>query len=69
MAEVIYHEYYGMVTRPLLAAIRKYNVSPSDFDSLHEVYGNDYAAIKRAIETYTFQGMFSVFEFWNRRPL
>lgn len=69
MAGQVFHESYGSVTRSLLAAIRKFNVSPSDLDSLRLVYGEDCVAIENAIKTYTFQGMFSVFEFWNRRPL
>lgn len=50
-------------------AMKRYNVSPSDMHDLMNVYGTDWLAIERAIKTYTHNGMFSVFEFWNRRPL
>lgn len=72
MAEVIYNEWYGPLTRPLLAAIRKYNVSPSDYQDLENVYGNDYAGMTKAIKQYVYppnSTQFSVFEFWNRRPM
>lgn len=65
----MFHESYGEVTPSLMRAIKKYNVSPSDYSDLEDVYGNDLVAIEKAIKHYVFQGQFSVFEFWNRRPL
>lgn len=67
MAKTISHEYYGEITRPLLAKIRKYNVSPSDYYDLERTFGEgNLSDISDAIERYTFQGMFSVFEMYNR---
>ena len=40
MAELIYHESYGDVTRKQLAAYRKYNISPSDHDDLVDIFGS-----------------------------
>lgn len=66
MAAIIFHESYGEVTRPLLAAIRKYNVSPSDMDELREKYGDNPDNLKHGILNNLFQGQFSVFEMWRR---
>lgn len=50
-ATPIYHESYGMVTRPQLAAYRKHNISPSDHDYLADHYGEDnHDAITRAVK-------------------
>lgn len=65
-----FNEYVGrQISLSLSRAMKKYNVSPSDFRDLEEVYGEDDAAIEAAIKQYSTNGMFSVFEFWNRRPL
>ncbi len=65
-----YNEYCGKsISLSLSRAMKQFNVSPADFNDLESVYGNDDAAIEAAIRTYTNNGMFSVFEFWNRRPL
>lgn len=69
MPDTIFHESFGDVTRPLLAKIRKYNVSPADFYELEREYGSDLDAISNAISTYTFQSMYSAFEWYNRKPL
>lgn len=37
----IFHESYGDVTRPQLAAYRKHNVSPSDHNDLADEFGED----------------------------
>jgi hypothetical protein len=62
----VFHESFGEVSRPQLAAYRKFNVSPCDHDSLVEKFGDDHQAITSAVKQFTFQGMFSVFEMWNR---
>lgn len=66
-----FHESYGELPRKTLALINKFNVSPSDYDSLTDVYGDDFKAIDFAITFFTTPGgtAFSVFEFWNRREL
>lgn len=73
MAQVIFDESYGEVTRPQLAAYRKHNVSPSDHDDLVRVLGeDDHDGIVKAVKTYIYppgSNQFSVFEFFNRRPL
>lgn len=58
-----FHESYGELTRPLLSAIRKYNVSPSDYDYLVECYGRDYAAITREIIAHSPGGNYSDYHF------
>lgn len=73
MANIVFHESYGEVTRAQLAAYRKHNVSPSDHDDLVRVLGEDNRdAIIKAVKTYVYppgSNQFSIFEFWNRRPL
>lgn len=65
-AQVVYHESYGNVSRAQLAAYRKFNVSPSDHDSLADKYGADnHEAITRAVKQFSPNGMFSVFEMWD----
>lgn len=50
-AEKIFHEQYGEVTRPQLAAYRKHNVSPSDHDYLANHYGEEnHADITKAVK-------------------
>lgn len=64
---MLFDESYGDLTRPLLAAIRKYNVSPSDYRDLEVAYGEGhYSAIHNAIQRFSINGSFSVFEMWNR---
>ncbi len=41
MATMVYHESYGQITKALLAAIRKNNVSPSDYDMLCDDFGQE----------------------------
>lgn len=67
-----YNEYIGRsISLSLSRAMKKHNVSPADFRDLEEVYGEDDAAIEAAIKQYSRNefGTFSVFDFWNRRPL
>lgn len=64
-ANTVYHENYGEVTRAQLAAYRKFNVSPSDHDSLTDIYGADSAAIVAAVRRFSGSGMFQVFELWQ----
>lgn len=65
-----FNEYIGRrIPLSLSRVMKKYNVSPADFNDLESVYGEDDAAIESAIERYSVNGSFSVFEFWNRRPL
>jgi hypothetical protein len=65
-----YIEWIGEeVPSSLAKAIKAHNVSPADYYDLENVWGNDYASIERDIKRYTVNGSFSVFEFWNRRPM
>lgn len=65
-----FNEYIGRaIPLSLSRTMKQYNVSPSDFQDLEAVYGEDDIAIERAIRAYSRNGQFSVFEFWNRRPL
>ncbi len=68
MANTVFHESYGEVTRAQLAAYRKHNVSPSDHDALVEVLGeNNHAAITAAVKHHLGPGgtSFSVFQFYD----
>lgn len=62
-ASYTFHESYGELTRSLLSAIRKYNVSPSDYDYLVECYGRDYATIQREIIAHSPNGNYSDYLF------
>lgn len=46
----VFHEMYGSVSRPQLAAYRKFNVSPSDHDTLVDAIGDDPRRIVQAIK-------------------
>ena len=58
-----FHESYGELTKSLLRTIRKYNVSPSDYDTLVSFYGEDYAVIEREIVSHSPAGFFNGFLF------
>lgn len=50
MAKMVYDEFYGELTFALRAAIRKNNVSPSDYQMLEYEFGQgNYDAILTAI--------------------
>ena len=50
MAKMVYDENYGDLTFALRAAIRKFNVSPADYDDLVYEFGEgNYAEIQDAI--------------------
>lgn len=56
-ANHVYHEMYGTLTRPQLAAYRKHNISPSDHDSLVDEYGeHGHKAIINEIKRQTANG-------------
>lgn len=57
--QAIYHEMYGEVTGPQLAAYRKYNVSPADHDMLVDMVGDDPATITKAVQAFSPNGLFS----------
>ncbi len=64
MAKIIFDERYGNVSYAQRAAYRKYNVSPSDHDSLVEVFDpNDHAGITAAVKEFSPNGMFSEYDF------
>jgi len=56
----IYHESYGEVTRPQLAAYRKHNVSPSDHNDLGDEFGEeDHDSITRAVKDRSPKGYYN----------
>lgn len=58
-AQVIFHESYGNVSRPQLAAYRKHNISPSDHDDLADEFGEDsHDAITKAVKERSADGMY-----------
>lgn len=60
MAKMVFDEMYGKLTFAQRAAYRKYNVSPSDHDTLVDKYGADnHADITAAVKRNSPQGMFS----------
>ena len=70
MADLIYNETYGWLSKEQARLYKKHIVSTSDHDELVEFFGEDAReAICGAVRKYQHNGMFSVFEFWNRRPL
>lgn len=63
MAKMVFDEWYGELTFAQRAAYRKYNVSPSDHDTLVERYGaSNHADITAAVKRNSPQGMFSYFD-------
>ena len=50
---MIFHESYGDLTVSLLRAIKRHNVSPSDYQSLESQYGDDYDLIEANIKTFS----------------
>jgi hypothetical protein len=51
MAKMVYDEYYGDLTFALRTAIRKYNVSPSDYSDLEAEFGEgNFTDIQAAIK-------------------
>ncbi len=62
MAQIIFHETYGDVTRAQLAAYRKHNVSQSDHDMLTDIVRADaHADLTKIVKDYSPNGMFDVF--------
>lgn len=61
-----FHESYGDLTVSLLRAIKRYNVSPSDYQSLESQYGEDYDTIEREIKIFSREtGSFSEYR-WRQ---
>lgn len=50
LTDITFHESYGEVSVEQLRAYRKHNVSPSDHDTLVDVYGNRHHAITMAVK-------------------
>ena len=59
--KIVYDEQYGELSYMQRAAYRKFNVSPSDHNSLVHVYGDDHKAIEQAVRENSPHGFFS---FW-----
>lgn len=62
MAKMVFDEWYGELTFAQRAAYRKFNVSPSDHDTLVDQFGaSNHDAITRAVKNpeNQIQGMYS----------
>ena len=60
-----FHESYGPLTASLLRAIKKHNVSPSDYDALMSEYGGNFDLIERDIKIFSTNGSFNVYR-WSQ---
>jgi len=49
MAQIVFHESYGDVTRAQLAGYRKHNVSPSDHQHLTDLFGDNHDLINKTV--------------------
>ena len=59
-----FNEYVGRtITLSLSRAMKKYNVSPSDFLNLERVFDEDDEAMTKAIVEYSPRGYFDVYQF------
>lgn len=65
--KTVYHESYGEVQVKTLNMIRKYNVSPSDFDELCGIFGCDEEYIQDAIVEYSPNGFYNQYLMINDR--
>lgn len=60
MAKMVFDEFYGELTYAQRAAYRKFNVSPSDHDTLVDTFGKGaHAKITAAVKAASPSGMFS----------
>lgn len=64
--EAVFHEMYGEVTRPQLAAYRKHNVSPADHDEMVSHFGDNAKAIIDHIKRNSPNGMYQPRWGWQR---
>lgn len=51
MMVMTFHESYGDLPKNLLTLVRKFNVSPADWDALRALLGDDWGAIMDLITT------------------
>lgn len=58
MAKMVYNEWYGEIPFTLNRAIKKYNVSPSDYDMLVNDFGKDFAVIEAKVKEWSLDGYF-----------
>jgi len=59
MAQMVYNEWYGEVTVALNRALKKFNVSPMDYDMLCDEFGRpNHDTILRAIKERSTTGMY-----------
>lgn len=67
MAAMIGTDYFGTIPVALHRAIKKYNVSPSDYDDLSQRLGREnHTEILKNIKAYSQRtGMFEVYDFWK----
>lgn len=60
MAKMVFDEFYGNLTYAQRAAYRKFNVTPSDHDTLVDIFGaSEHAKITAAVKAASPTGMFS----------
>jgi hypothetical protein len=48
--KLVYNEWYGTLSYAQRAAYRKYNVTPADHRELEQLFGDDHAAITKAVK-------------------
>ena len=53
-----YHEQYGDIPTPVLRIVRKFHVSPSEYDSLIYEYGEDWISIIQVIKDFSVGGYY-----------
>ena len=61
----VYDEYYEWVLPSTMRLIKRYNVSPSDYWTLHDYYESDYREVERCIKTYSKNGNYQEFQWMN----
>lgn len=54
-----FHESYGDLPKRLLTMVRKYNVSPADWDALRDLFGDEWTAIMEFIDTNSTSGYYN----------
>lgn len=55
---MVFNEWYGEIPFTLNRTIKKYNVSPADYDNLRDQFGSDFTAIEAFIKENSESGMY-----------
>lgn len=61
--KMVFNEWYGEIPVSLNRMLKKYNVSPADFQTLESYFGDNWANIQDAIRDYSPKGYFNEFLF------